>query len=327
MTDGTTATPAAQTPHRVHPSVRLGFLVRMSTYPFYFVLLAVHLWPADAPAAVWALLVWHLFLWPLAAQRVAERSADSKRAELRNLLLDAAMMGVLVPITGYGLYPNLAGFLGIHAGTLSVGGPAFLLRGLLAYVLGVGFAALLTGLQYDPAAVSVVTQALSLVVIATFTLLFAWLHYERQRSLVRSRRLLQQQSAEIEDKGRQLEARTQELELALAAAESANAAKGNFLANMSHELRTPLNSIIGFANILLRNSAGNLRPQDVVYLTRISANGSHLLTLINGVLDLSKIDARQVQVDIEPVDVAELIRETLAELEPQAESRRSRARS
>jgi signal transduction histidine kinase len=90
---------------------------------------------------------------------------------------------------------------------------------------------------------------------------------------------------------------------------------------MSHELRTPLNSIIGFSNILLRNSEGNLRPQDIVYLTRVSANGSHLLTLINGVLDLSKIDAREVHVDRLDVDVAALVRETLAELEPQAEAR------
>jgi signal transduction histidine kinase len=320
MSDGTTTTPATQSPHRVHPSVRLGFLVRISTYPVYFVLLAVHLLPGDAPAAVWAFLVWQLFVWPHAAQIVAERSHDSKQAELRNLLLDSAMMGMLVPLTGYSLFPNLAGFLGIHAGALSVGGPVFLLRGLLSYAAGVAIAALLTGLHFDPAAASLLTQSLSLVVIATFTLLFAWLHYERQRSLVRSRRLLQQQSAEIEDKGRQLEARTRELETALAAAESANAAKGNFLANMSHELRTPLNSIIGFSNILLRNPAGNLGPQDIVYLTRVSANGSHLLTLINGVLDLSKIDARQVQVDVEPIDVAALVRETLSELEPQAEA-------
>jgi signal transduction histidine kinase len=321
MIDGTTATPAIETPHRVHPSVRLGFLVRIITYPVYFALFVVHLWRGDWPATIWALLVWFLLIWPHAARRVAERSRESKRAELRNLLVDAALMGVLMPVTGYSLYPNFAGFLGIHAGTLSVGGPAFAVRGLLAYAVGLAIAALLTGLQYDPVAATALTQTLTLLVIAMFTLLFAWLHYGRQRTLVRSGRRLLQQSAEIEDKGRQLEARTRELEAALVAAESANAAKGNFLANMSHELRTPLNSIIGFSNILLRNSNGNLEPQDILYLTRVSANGSHLLTLINGVLDLSKIDARQLQVDVEPVDLAALVRETLAELEPQAESR------
>jgi signal transduction histidine kinase len=321
MSDGTTATPATPTPHRVHPSVRLGFLVRIATYPVYLALMAVHLLPGGAPAAVWALLVWQLVVWPLAARRAAERSLDSKRAELRNLLLDSAMMGMLVPITGWSLFPNIAGFLGIHAGTLSVGGPAFLGRGVLAYLSGVAIAAVLTGFGHGPVTATVLTQALSLGVIATFTLLFAWLHYERQRTLVRSRRMLLQQSAEIEDKGRQLEARTRELEIALAAAESANAAKGTFLANMSHELRTPLNSIIGFSNILLRNPAGNLRAQDIVYLTRVSANGSHLLTLINGVLDLSKIDAHQVEMDVEPTDLAALVRETLAELELQAGAR------
>ena len=321
ITHGTTAAPADRFPPPAHPSVRLGYLVRVITYPAYFVLFAVHLWPRDTPAAVWALLVWHLLIWPHAARRAAERSRGSKQAELRNLLLDATVIGFIVPITGYSLYPNLNGFLGIHAGMLSVGGPLAAVRGLGGYLVGVALAALLTGLELHPVQASVLTQSLSIFNIAVFTLLFAWLHYERQRSLVRSRQLLRQQGAEIEEKGRELEARTRELEIALAAAESANTAKGNFLANMSHELRTPLNSIIGFSNILLRNPAGALSPQELTYLTRISANGAHLLTLINGVLDLSKIDADEVRVDLEPVDVAALVRETLAELEPQAEAR------
>src|SRR5690606_18807680 len=74
---------------------------------------------------------------------------------------------------------------------------------------------------------------------------------------------------------------------ARAAAEGANVAKGKFLASMSHELRTPLNSVIGFANVLLKNKSGNLEPKDVQYLQRIRDNGQHLLELINDILDLS----------------------------------------
>ena len=91
------------------------------------------------------------------------------------------------------------------------------------------------------------------------------------------------------------------------AAETASRTKSDFLARMSHELRTPLNSVIGFANILLKNKAGNLRSQDVAYLDRIQDNGRHLLLLINDILDLSKIEAGKIQVENETVDLEALI--------------------
>ena len=97
-----------------------------------------------------------------------------------------------------------------------------------------------------------------------------------------------------------------------AAAEAASRTKSEFLANMSHELRTPLNSVIGFGNILLKNKAGNLRPEDIAFLDRILANGKHLLGLINEILDLSKIEARKVELELAPVALDQLINEVLA---------------
>ncbi|MEO8622516.1 MAG: histidine kinase dimerization/phospho-acceptor domain-containing protein, partial [bacterium] len=89
------------------------------------------------------------------------------------------------------------------------------------------------------------------------------------------------------DLEREVAARTVEKERA----DLANQAKSEFLANMSHELRTPLNSVIGFSDHLLKNKAKTFSDNDLAYVSRIQANGRHLLALINSVLDLSKVEA------------------------------------
>ena len=104
-------------------------------------------------------------------------------------------------------------------------------------------------------------------------------------------------------------------------AEAASRAKSEFLAMMSHELRTPLNSVIGFSNVLLRNRGGNLRERDLLYLRRIRAGGQHLLSLINEVLDLSKIEAGRMHLDRAPVALGALVEDTLASFEGQLRDR------
>jgi PAS domain S-box-containing protein len=101
------------------------------------------------------------------------------------------------------------------------------------------------------------------------------------------------------------------------AAEAASHTKSEFLARMSHELRTPLNSVIGFANILLKNRSGNLSDQEVAYLGRILENGKHLLLLINDILDLSKIESGKVEIETENVDLADLIVATVGQWDAQ----------
>jgi NO-binding membrane sensor protein with MHYT domain/CheY-like chemotaxis protein len=108
--------------------------------------------------------------------------------------------------------------------------------------------------------------------------------------------------------------RTAELRAALQAAEKANLAKSEFLAHMSHELRTPLNSVIGFADILHRNRAQTLQPRDLLYIERIGANGRHLLALINDVLDLAKVEAGHVELDITTFSLAALIDDVVGQL-------------
>ena len=105
------------------------------------------------------------------------------------------------------------------------------------------------------------------------------------------------------------------LRIAKEAAEEASRTKSHFLASMSHELRTPLNSVIGFANILLKNKSGSLATAELTFLDRILANGRHLLSLINEILDLSKIEARKVELQIAPIALETLVRETVAQQE------------
>jgi len=88
---------------------------------------------------------------------------------------------------------------------------------------------------------------------------------------------------EIQDKSRQLEV--------------ASRHKSEFLANMSHELRTPLNAIIGFSEVLLERMFGELNEKQAEYLNDVLSSGRHLLTLINDILDLSKIEAGRMELD------------------------------
>jgi hypothetical protein len=89
---------------------------------------------------------------------------------------------------------------------------------------------------------------------------------------------------EIEDKSRQLEVASQH--------------KSEFLANMSHELRTPLNAIIGFSEVLLERMFGEVNEKQTEYLHDILASGQHLLSLINDILDLSKIEAGRMELEL-----------------------------
>jgi signal transduction histidine kinase/ligand-binding sensor domain-containing protein/CheY-like chemotaxis protein len=102
----------------------------------------------------------------------------------------------------------------------------------------------------------------------------------------------------------QVDERTAELKTAKEAAEAANQTKSTFLANMSHELRTPLTAILGFSRLLAQKPLPNPAQQD---LRIIAQNGEHLLTLINQVLDLSKIESGRATLNEKPVDLGSLL--------------------
>ncbi|HVA56380.1 MAG TPA: response regulator [Gemmatimonadaceae bacterium] len=107
-----------------------------------------------------------------------------------------------------------------------------------------------------------------------------------------------------------------ELVQALEQAHAASAAKSEFLARMSHELRTPLNSVIGFSNVLLKPGPGAIDETARSYVERIRANGTHLLEIINDILDLSKVESGRMDVVLQTIDVARLLDETVAQFSP-----------
>lgn len=115
--------------------------------------------------------------------------------------------------------------------------------------------------------------------------------------------------------------RTAELQTALVRAEAADKIKSAFLATMSHELRTPLNSIIGFTGIILQGMAGPLNAEQGKQLGMVRGSAKHLLELINDVLDISKIEAGQLEVQSESVDLPALIERVINVLKPVAEKK------
>ncbi len=103
------------------------------------------------------------------------------------------------------------------------------------------------------------------------------------------------------------------------AAETANQAKSQFLANMSHELRTPLNAIIGYSDMLCEE-ASELGYADIVPdLDKIRTAGNHLLSLINDILDISKIEAGRMELYLETIDLSSLIHDVVTTMQPAAE--------
>ncbi|MBA4053874.1 MAG: PAS domain-containing sensor histidine kinase, partial [Marivirga sp.] len=103
--------------------------------------------------------------------------------------------------------------------------------------------------------------------------------------------------------------------------QEANRLKSDFLANMSHELRTPLNAVLGFSELLIDKKVGDLNAKQLEYLNDIHASGSHLLRLINNVLDIAKIEAGKADLVIETFNLGDVITEVIQTLRPIAEKK------
>ena len=118
-----------------------------------------------------------------------------------------------------------------------------------------------------------------------------------QESYAGLERKVEERTHEIEEKSRQLEV--------------ANRHKSEFLANMSHELRTPLNAIMGFSEVLLQKMFGNINAKQEEYLGDILSSGRHLLSLINDILDLSKVEAGRMELELARFDLPTALQDAL----------------
>jgi signal transduction histidine kinase len=123
---------------------------------------------------------------------------------------------------------------------------------------------------------------------------------------------IQASQSELEGEMREHMATATALRAATEEADRASAAKADFLAKMSHELRTPLNAVIGYSQILLEDAEMEGDDASVSDLTKIHTAGQHLLKLVNEVLDLSKIEAGKMELDLEETDLARLLLEIAA---------------
>ena len=146
----------------------------------------------------------------------------------------------------------------------------------------------------------------------------------RDKALQRANQDLKQRSQELEDEIVHRKQTQEDLLRAKDAAEEASRAKSAFLANMSHELRTPLNAIIGYSEILEEEIRDSGPADNVRDLRRIQGAGKHLLSLINDVLDLSKIEAGKMALHIETFEVEPVIEEMITTLRPAAERNANR---
>jgi signal transduction histidine kinase len=146
--------------------------------------------------------------------------------------------------------------------------------------------------------------------------------HDRTEELERARLYedLKKLSAELEQKVREATAelvrQNELLRRSHIALEQASALKSQFLANMSHEFRTPLNAILGYTSMLLKGVSGDMTAQQRRNLERIDSNSHHLLSIINDILDISRIEAGKMPLTLVEFLFPDMIREVLAEVEP-----------
>ncbi len=144
---------------------------------------------------------------------------------------------------------------------------------------------------------------------------------ERKRAEEDLRRYRDHLEEQVMERTRELEEKALELGKANRRLKEADRLKTVFLASMSHELRTPLNSIIGFTGIVLQGMSGKINDEQQKQLTMVKKSGNHLLSLINDLLDIAKIEAEKVDLSIDKFTIGDVITEVVESFSPAVEEK------
>jgi signal transduction histidine kinase len=186
--------------------------------------------------------------------------------------------------------------------------PLFFVEGIVAF----GALRLASVLQFGVLAAVVPVSALTYYSIRVYL-----------DSMTKEKRHAEEMSELNETLEKRVVERSESLRVAKELAEQASRAKSAFLANMSHELRTPLNAIIGYSEMLHEDALDEGQTQEVEDLMKIRTAAKHLLSLINDLLDLSKIEAGKVQIHVESFDFLEVLDEVVNAIQPLAKKNRN----
>jgi signal transduction histidine kinase len=317
------STPASEDRERVHPLVGLDYRVRVPAMFIVGLTVMSHFLDKPRSPLLWAAIVFTGILWPQLAYLVASRARDSKRAELANLLFDCLIVGCWTAAVSFSLLPSLMMVPLILTACLSVGGPRFAVWALSSIAGGAVVTGALTGFQIGTDE-SLLTSFLSVFGTLAFMAIFGFHSHIQTRRVLQAKKELAEQKNQIQDQYTIIEKALQSALDANDAARQATLAKSAFLANMSHELRTPLNAIIGYSEMLAEDAQAAGQADQIADLRRIQTAGKHLLGLINGVLDLSKIEAGKMKLYLETFDVAAVIDEVVGTARPLVENNGNR---
>jgi signal transduction histidine kinase/PleD family two-component response regulator/HPt (histidine-containing phosphotransfer) domain-containing protein len=287
---------------RVHPIVRLNYLVRLIACPFSILVVIVARIGsgAEMPLGLWIALGLYATVWPHVAFLIARRSREAA-VESRIVMFDAAATGAEVALVSFQLVPTLGVVTGALTTLASIGGGRLLVRGLGALLVGTLTAALtFTGFAVVDQE-SALARGLSAALLVTFQVILGLLTYRTARRFTQSRRRIAEQAEEIRA---QNEALMKAREEALQAAQ----AKAAFLATMSHEIRTPLNGVIGMTRLLAETP---LNEEQSDFVRTIQVSGTTLLTVINDILDYSRIESGRLELEQEPLQIREVVEDAL----------------